>query len=251
MEKVIKSGKIRKRSKGMPIRELPYDMILLDESYLDEIMELQATIVKGLSRADMLEAFPRDFMKRHLGSQGIALGILVEGDLVAFRCVYFPERDDREWNLGIDIGLPDAELDRVANLQMVCVHPAYRGNSLAYRMNMPAIRAVRDLKRYCHLCATVSPYNYWNIRILLRSGFAVRKLKDKYGGKLRYVVHQDLRRPPRAPFREEAVVRLTDIERQREMLAQGFNGVKIREIRGFRARERQDLAHGYELVFAR
>ena len=131
---------------------------------------------------------------------------------------------EREWNLGYDIGLEAPEdLEQVANLQMICVHPKFRGNSLGRQMNSHAIEIIRQLRRYTHLCATVSPYNYRNIRTLLKSGFTIRTLKTKYNGKLRYVVYQNLTRAVEYLEKNERVsVRLTDVERQKELIHRGF-----------------------------
>lgn len=161
--------------------------------------------------------------------------------------------DDREWNLGYDIGLESADaLKQVANLQMICVHPDFRGNSLGWRMNVKAIARIRQLQRHIHLCATVSPYNYWNIKILLQSGFTIRQLKRKYNGKLRYIVYQDLTRPfgGGETTNESIAVRLTNIERQGELIRQGFIGVQLRAIDGFHPKRRSDYADGFEVLFS-
>lgn len=228
-----------------------YRMALLDESYLPQIMVLQEVILQGLSRPDLLEPFPKDFMQEHIGIKGQIVGAFSGSELVAFRNVYFPEKDDREWNLGIDLDIRKDELDKVANLQMVCVHPRHRGHHLAFKMNGHVIRALKKLRTHYHLCATVSPYNYWNIRILLNCGFVVRALKTKYGDKLRYIVYHDLRQPMHFSSRTETTLALTDIRQQKKLMAQGYRGIALKEISGFQARNREDLINGFELVFAK
>ena len=191
-------------------------------------------------------------MESHIGAKGFIIGTFVQDELIAFRNVYFPDVKDREWNLGYDIGLKGPEdLEQVANLQMICVHPKFRGNSLGRQMNSHAIAIIRRLRRYTHLCATVSPYNYWNVRILLNSGFTIRTLKTKYNGKLRYIVHQNLTRDIESCENNEQVsVRLTDLESQEKLFHRGFIGVRLREIEGFRPQRPTDCANGFEVIFS-
>ena len=223
----IQSGVIFQKNKNSGLTEVQYEIRILDTSCLPQIMELQQFVINNLLRKDTLQPFSADFMEEHLGSKGFVLGVLSGNNLLAFRNVYFPDTNDKEWNLGIDLELPPGILNKVANLQMVCVHPSCRGNSIAAIMNKHAIRIIRDLGIHHHVCATVSPYNFWNIRILLDSGFIIKKLTKKYGGKLRYIVHQDLHRPMNFESGCFQPVVLTDFIRQHEMLSSGWYGTDL------------------------
>ncbi len=226
-EKPIQSGVIFQMNKNSGLTEVNYEIRILDESYLPQIMELQHLIIENLLRKDTLQPFSADFMKDHLGIKGFVLGVLSGNDLLAFRNVYFPDINDAEWNLGIDLEFPTRILNKVANLQMVCVHPSYRGNSIASIMNKHAIRIIKDMGIHDHVCATVSPYNFWNIKILLDSGFIIKKLAKKYGGKLRYIVHQDLHSPMNFESGCSQPVVLTDFIKQHEMLSNGWYGTDL------------------------
>lgn len=226
-EKPIQSGVIFQKNKNSELVEVQYEIRILNASYLPQIMELQQLIIENLLRKDTLQPFPADFMKEHLGSKGFVLGVVSGNDLLAFRNVYFPEVNDTEWNLGFDLEFPSRVLNKVANLQMVCVHPSYRGNSIAATMNKHAIRIIKELGIHDHVCATVSPYNFWNIKILLDSGFIIKKLTKKYGGKLRYIVHQDLNRTMKfEPGCFQPVV-LTDFIKQHDALSNGWCGTDL------------------------
>jgi len=226
-EKPIQSGLVFLKNKNSGLTEVQYEIRILDTSYMPQIMELQQLVINNLLRKDTLQPFPADFMEEHLGSKGFVLGVLSGNNLLAFRNVYFPDINDEEWNLGIDLEFPPEIRNRVANLQMVCVHPAYRGNSIAATMNKHAIRIIKDLGIHRHVCATVSPYNFWNIRILLDSGFIIKKLKNKYAGKLRYIVHQDLLSPLSFEPGCSHSVALTDFAKQHEMLRSGWYGTDL------------------------
>jgi len=236
-----------------------YRMEVLGESALPQVMALQERVLKRLSRPDLLEPLPSPFRRRHLGEQGFSLGVTAGERLAAFRCVYFPGPGEKEWNLGIDLGLPAPALEGIANFQMICVHPAFRGHGLAARMNRQAVRVLKEWGGRRHLCATVSPYNYWNLRILLSCGFAIRRVKEKYGGKLRYIVHQDLHEAARFDGQGRLGVSLIDFESQRRLFAEGWAGVEIHDksayVAGWTRTQKLNLSDEYlrlhQLVFAR
>jgi ribosomal protein S18 acetylase RimI-like enzyme len=190
-------------------------------------MALQDFIVRHLQYSSLLERFSSEFMREHLGRKGFALGVFSQGALVGFRNVYFPGVQDPEWNLGRDIGLPGSQLTRVANLQMVCVHPDYRGNRLALKMNRIALRLLRQGGNHDHICATVSPLNIWNIAILLESGFHIRCVKPKYGGKMRYILYQRLKDPTQFCKKIKAAVVLNDLETQKRLLSAKYYAVDM------------------------
>jgi hypothetical protein len=221
-----KGGTVLK-SKDSALCKVPYEIRILDETYLSEIIKLQQVIIERLPRGDMLQSISESFMKEHIGKKGFILGVVSGGSLIAFRNVYFPDMDDPKLNLGIDLGLPENSLCKVAHFQMVCVHPEFLGNSLALVMNRHAISILKKMEPYEHLCATVSPYNFWNIRILLDTGFAVMKLKKKYGGKLRYIVHMNLKNPDRFSSTPELQISLTDFKRQKELFEKGWYAVQL------------------------
>ena len=87
--------------------------------------------------------------------------------------------------------------------------------------------------------------------VLLKSGFTIRTLKTKYNGKLRYVVYQNLTRAVENLEKNERVsVRLTDVERQKELFHRGFIGVQLRQIDGSRPQRPTDHANGFEVIFS-
>jgi hypothetical protein len=227
MQNILATGWLKQKGYAVPDEVLKYTIIRLSEEHLPVVMALQECIIQNLERPDLLQPFSCDFMRQHMGGQGMVLGVFVKDRLVAFRNLYFPDPDDAEWNLGRDLALPEEALAEVANLQMVCVHPRFRGNGLALRMNQISLGLLRERGTHPHVCATVSPYNCWNLPILLNTGFRVAMLKNKYRGKLRYILHQDLRRP--FTFNDECVVtaRLEDFDTQKRLFAAGFCGVAL------------------------
>lgn len=227
MRSILSSGFLKHRRPGNGTRRRKYIITRLSEEHLPMVMDLQEITVKHLEEPDLLHSFSYDFMRQHLGRKGIVLGVFVNERLVAFRNLYYPDPWDKEWNLGIDVGLAGAELNHVVNLQMVCVHPSFRGNALAVKMNAVALKLLRERGTHYHVCATVSPYNVWNIPVLLASGFHIARLKDKYGGKIRYVVYQDLRRTQSFDENNAVRVPLQDLDTQKKLFEAGFYGAAL------------------------
>jgi hypothetical protein len=228
MQRILATGWLKEKVNRNGSKMVKYSITCLSKSHLPQVMALQEVICQNLQQSDLLQPFPDDFMEQHMGRRGIVLGVIVKDRIAAFRNLYYPESNDRRWNLGIDIGLADAALTQVVNFQMVCVHPLYRGNALALIMNQIALNLLREKGTHPHVCATVSPYNVWNIPVLLKSGFAVVKLKRKYGGKVRYIVYQNLNQPLAFDDHSIMPIGLDDIDAQKKILDLGFHGVDLK-----------------------
>lgn len=246
MKRILSTGLLINKNHANYRWVSKYIITYLYEQHLPMVMNLQETIIQNLERPDLLQPFSYDFMKRHMGHQGFVLGVFAGHRLVAFRNLYYPDPWDEEWNLGRDMALPEEELSKVANLQMVCVHPDFRGSNLGYTMNQITLKLLRQRKTHHHICATVSPYNVWNLPILLSSGFQVVKLKNKYGGKLRYIVYQNLRTPVTYDDSRPVYVRLDDLDTQKKLLDSDYCGVAVRRREDTHTENR--VSH-FELVF--
>jgi hypothetical protein len=242
---ILETGVVHRRDTGEPCG---YTMRRLDLSYLPQMMQLQETIKSHLSDPHLMHSFSEDFMRLHLGEKGFSLGVIIHDELIAFRNTYFPDRDEPEWNLGPDLGLPARFFNSLVNLQFSCVHPVFRGNNLGYTMMHCALKSIKAMEKFSFCCATVSPYNIWSLDILLRNKFAVRCLKNKYEEKLRYIVCQNLSNPDELKMLDPVTVNLTDFKRQRELFAQGFAGVAINKIAAFKPSPQKELTKGYEML---
>ncbi|MGD9215720.1 MAG: hypothetical protein PVJ84_12950 [Desulfobacteraceae bacterium] len=246
MRSILSSGYLKQKKPGAETRTKRYFITRLHEKHLPKIMALQQVIVEHLGEPDLFHSFSYDFMKQHLERKGIVLGVFVNDRLAAFRNLYYPDPWDRQWNLGIDMGLAGAQLRHVVNLQMVCVHPHFRGNALALKMNTIALELLREKGTHHHVCATVSPYNIWNIPVLLASGFHIAGLGKKYGDKIRYVVYQDLREAQSFDDSTSIRVRLQDLYTQKKLLEAGFRG---RALHQRKSPSRKRSIDGLDLVF--
>ena len=79
---------------------------------------------------------------------------------------------------------------------------------------------------------TVSPKNYPAVSNLLKGGLVIKGLKEKYGGKLRYILYQNLAMPISRGIEHTITIKNTDIEGQRKALMQGYYGYEARKQAG-------------------
>jgi ribosomal protein S18 acetylase RimI-like enzyme len=218
-----RSAHIRKY-KGLPQEELmSSEMLFLQERHLHQVMDLQDLVAQSLPSTEILRLHSREFFAKALMAERSGLGIFTKEGLVAFGLIYIPPPEE---NLGYDLGLGEEELSRTAHLQVVAVHPAYRGNSLQ-RIMVERHQQVLALMGYEHVCSTVSPYNPFSLRNFLEQGFVINALKVKFASYLRFIVHKNLLHPI-AIGPEEAAVSLSDIQGQLELLESGLLGFGLK-----------------------
>jgi GNAT superfamily N-acetyltransferase len=228
MNHVIDSKRIRKFGTP-PGKEVSYELTVLEERRLTEIMDLQGLIVKELGDPELFHPGSIHFIRERIRKKGRIIGISSGNRLIACRIISFPGSDPD--NLGIDLALPEDELHKVAHLEIFLVHPEYRGNALQLKTLPHAISILRDFG-YEHLCTTVSPKNYPGVSNLLKGGFVIKELKEKYGGKLRYILYQNLAIAVSRVTEHTITLTNTDIEGQKRALAEGYYGYEARRRSG-------------------
>ena len=91
--------------------------------------------------------------------------------------------EDRAWRRQQP---PEAELDRVALMDVAAVLPEHRGHGLERRMLLWAEEQLPA--RFDRLMCTVSPANPASLHSIERSGYRAVLTKEKYGGHLRHIM---------------------------------------------------------------
>ena len=99
-------------------------------------------------------------------------------------CLY-PKREE---NLGLDVGLRDDELDQVGQLEIAMASPDFRGYHMHSRMCSVCVDLFKQDGRTRFILSTVSPRNLPSLKALQSAGLQPLVEKEKYGGKLRYVM---------------------------------------------------------------
>lgn len=225
---LIETGRL-KRNKGSPLEKaVDYEMSFLEESNLQEIMELQGIIVRSLPDPEIFWTHPVEYFREIFEVERSVIGVLTEDGLAAYSLIYIPGEggalEGRE-NLGKDIDLSEDDRKKVAHLQATVVHPDYRGNSLQRRMAKHHLDVLKN-KGCEHILCTISPKNPASLRNIMSCGFVIKGLKVKFGGWWRYIMYKNILRPI-FPGQEEVKIRGSDIKGQIDLLNKGFIGRSI------------------------
>jgi GNAT superfamily N-acetyltransferase len=222
-DSLIATGRIEKRKMGKPHEEVGYQMKFLDVDSIDDLIKLQEIMVQALPDKEIFRPTTTEEFRDLLALQRSVIGVLTEDGLIAYNIVCFPGKNGD--NFGADIGLAPEELEKVAHLKAVVVHPAYRGNQLQRRLAENHQEVLRDLG-YCHVCSTVSPRNAISLQNHFANGFVIKGLKVKYGDRLRYIMYKNIFRAfVHGP--EVTEIESADTEGQKMLIDRGFAGFKI------------------------
>lgn len=209
------------------------EMRSLDRSSLPSLWSLQSIIAQNLTHPQVFLLHDREFFLEMLCLPHLAIGIFDHDQLIAYSILRLPESSGAiPDHPGWDIGLPQEDLAKVAHLQTVAVHPAYRGRGLQRWLVRAQIRSAECLG-YRHICSTVSPENPVSLANMLSSGLMIVALLPKFQGWWRFILHRDM--AMLHPLREiglegEAALRaifISDLEGQANLLREGFKGFKM------------------------
>lgn len=205
------------------LRELDIEIKYLHMSDLTEVENVQQQVIAQLERDSQYEALTTTEFQKILTDRTM-IGAFYENQLIAFRALLIPPIDDE--HLGRDINWPEALLDRVVYQEVTNVHPHYRGYGLQTYLGKILMRELEKDTRFLLVCATVSPTNIASLKDKFSLGLRIGALKEKYGGKMRYIFFKELRKPW-ALFRESLLVEMTDIDQQQQVLGKGYIGTGI------------------------
>ncbi len=232
MNSVIESGRIRKR-RGLHLLqdgaedegEAVYEMRFLDESAMQEMLDLQELVVHHLPVPEIFRQHDRSYLQKIFQQERTAIGVTTRRGLIAYSIIGFPG-NDRD-NLGRDIGLAEMQLEKVAHLQAAMVHPAFRGNGLQRKMAVQHQQVIGDMG-YEHVCCTISPKNPHSLGNMLANGFGIRGLKPKFDGWWRFIMYKNILYEMNQDGSREGIrINASDMQGQIELLNQGFVGRKM------------------------
>lgn len=225
---ILKTGEL-KRNDGNSIHIEKYDMRLITERQLEEVVALQYHVYSQLPNKQVLYVDSYDEMLQDMRQGAKVIGVYNEHQkLIAYRYVGFPGFSEK--NLGNDIHMAEADLDKVVHLETTVVHPDYRGNSLQSLTLQQMIPIVKNMG-YRHLMCTVSPQNAYSLLNIMKNGLKIKSLKKKYGtdksgrdGLWRFILHKDLE--PVGIHKPDSLLRIqiADLERQKKLINEGFIG---------------------------
>lgn len=181
-----------------------YTIRLARPEEVDTIDGMMQAITAMLEQPDTFVADDRAFIEEVVCRSGFGLmAWTAAGDAAGFLLVSAPGPSHS--NLGRDLGLEDAALSTVIQMESVAVLPAHRGHRLEKSLllaahclldelpsgqlpseSAPASHTIKKEKRIC--LATVSPYNPASLKSFQDCGYEILMTKEKYGGHLRHIL---------------------------------------------------------------
>lgn len=156
-----------------------FEYCILGPFQLEEVLDLEAEILAALERPDLLRRNSREMWLACLNAPHTALGVRVEGKLVALAVLYIPEPGSEE-DLSVLLHQPACASLKSANYKICLVAPRHRGHGLQQQLGL-------RLEEYAHrqgvalLCSTASPHNPASIRSLENLGYRLSTTLTKYG----------------------------------------------------------------------
>lgn len=195
------------------------DIRLLNPDELDIFEQLHLELVREFGNTGVLNANSRTFSANCiLQESGFCLGGFLGRELVSYVMIYYP--GENASNLGLEVGLSQNKLLKVAHVDQTGVKPEYRKNNLTLFTR----RLVTDIlvkKGMDQIFSTISPQNIASLRNATQCHYAIVKLKEKYGGKLRFIMQY---LPDIKVDAEQRDIIHTDYSEQLELLQKGWIG---------------------------
>ncbi|WP_214875697.1 hypothetical protein [Exiguobacterium sp. CH10] len=205
------------------VKDLLFQVRVLTLSDLPELLSIQEAVIQALAEPEHYQSLSIEEFTKLLADQTL-IGATAEGRLIAFRAMLIPPIDDE--HLGRDIGWPEDSLERVLYQEVTNVHPDFRGYGLQTHLGKLLMSQVESDNRFDVVCATVAPFNIPSMKDKFTLGLRIGALKEKYGGKLRYIFYKELHRSWQ-PASEVVDVPMEDRVRQVELLQAGWCGTGL------------------------
>ena len=204
-------------------KEITVERLTVDQ--VDEILELQQTVIDALTSKSILEPLSKDEFLFMLIGRGFMVGAYYNEKLIGFRAMLEPELDEE--HLGKDAGLPRSEWPFVLYSEITNVNPEFRGNNLQVLLGKILMAEV-DKKRFRYICATVAPFNIASLKDKFAHGLNIVSLKVKYGDLLRYILMKDLSGLLKeSGSLESRYILMANTEEQQQLLQSGWIGTGI------------------------
>ncbi|MDY0394992.1 hypothetical protein RWE15_11815 [Virgibacillus halophilus] len=202
-----------------------YTIRYITENDVPALLELQEKVSQSLAISAHLQPLSTAEFSYILSEHGMIAGVFLEEKLIGFRAMLIPEIDEE--HLGLDCGISTEELPRVMYSEISCIDPEYRGNHLQTTMGRLLFRLV-DRERFHYVCATAAPLNIPSIKDKLKLDMKIVGLKEKYDGKLRYILLKELTDSEQAEtVKDQVLAEMADIPGQQKLLLDGYLGVSI------------------------
>jgi GNAT superfamily N-acetyltransferase len=215
----------------LTVTNLPDGMHIeaLGHAQMDMLLNLQEKVAKSVSK-ELFECDDAAFYSDLFDGQGRVLGLLDGKTLLACSVISWPGSDSAN-NLGVEIGLGSEQLSTVANLEAAYVLPGFQGRGIAEILSGKQLDFARQMEKR-HILSTASPANLYSLKNLFSLSFRIKKVTEKYGGKIRCIMYRDLsvmgHKETIGDEYKKALVFYDDLKTQKNLLEQGWEGTGVK-----------------------
>ncbi|MDO4535266.1 MAG: GNAT family N-acetyltransferase [Clostridium perfringens] len=161
----------------------------LDLSYLDDIVNLNESILHSIENKEIYARTNREEFEEYLKGKGKIIGCIVDDNLIAMG-VYVALKDDKR-NYGYDLDLRGDFLLDVCQIEATVVSKEFRGNKLQRRV-CEILESIGREDNMKIISATASPINSYSVNTFIDLGYEIVKEKEKYGGLRRYILKKNI-----------------------------------------------------------
>ncbi|MGM0561719.1 MAG: GNAT family N-acetyltransferase [Pseudomonadota bacterium] len=195
----------------------------LDPADADTVLALHRRALQAIADPQWVRPENPEFFHEVLGPGGSGIGAFdSEGSLVAYALIQTELEADDLANLI----WTDGRTEGVAKLCGSAVAPEWRGRNLQQALSVERLHLASSLG-LDRLFATAAPGNAASWISLINAGLQIARLGLRYGGRLRYTLVRDEIHPLEQAV--PALRDLQDLEGQKELLAEGWRGVRLVE----------------------
>lgn len=207
-------------------RDEVFEYYLLDEDYIEKLEDFFDIMSKSTTR--ML--FARNSLEENKSIYfrgGKFIGVFENGNLAAITITDLCDKENYMIKLA---NIEGEDIAKTVLLDTLCVLPPYRGNQLQRKL-MLICEYIYLQEGYKYMLSTVSPMNYHSIQNYLGLNYTIFDIQELYGNEkynpvMRYLVQLEIGKTLEEVPEQYSVLN-TDIERQKEVIALGFVGMKI------------------------
>ena len=196
---------------------------------LDTVIAMHHAVLARTRHPGDFRQYSRAYLAARINAVGRILAIFADARLIAFGALSFPTSD--ETHCAQVLGFSEDQKQRTVELACANLASDWVGNGLHLALIGWRIEIARA-QGYRHICATAAPTNGFSWNNLCLSRLQVRYLGPFYGGWLRYLLHRDLEQPADLDLEQAVWIPITELERQRQALADGWLGFAYRGPRG-------------------
>lgn len=171
-------------------KDLTGRLKVLDESYIENILELQNEVERGIINKEWYSATSREEFCIQLTEKGKIIGCLLDDDTLIALGAYV-EWGYEEENYGYDLGISDKKLLKVGQIEATLVHEEFRGNKLQKKICME-LEKIAKSKGNEVIAATIHPDNIYSLNTFKELGYEIKLEKLKYGGLRRFILSKNI-----------------------------------------------------------